>query len=190
MVCNLEYIPSHLHLNDKPIVDIFNVGEKLFYRCFPQNLDRPYDKISLKDISHNRNFNDDENFGFENVFFNVIEDDENEKYVDYNHITLQINNLQGKSTYSKEIIKVNHLNETIKVIVILKHSPIACMYPHSSFVIIVNNIIVSDENYQETIGKDNKFYSRIRSEIRQELTSIIQTGEIDTSNEIEIIEFP
>lgn len=59
MVCGLAYIPLHLHTGDKPIVDKFSIGEKLFYRCLPQDLEKPYDKISLRDISHNRNFDED-----------------------------------------------------------------------------------------------------------------------------------
>ena len=73
LICNLHYIPTKLHTNDKPIIDKFEIGEKLFYRCKPELLCKPYDNISLRDISHNRNFNDDKNLGSENVFFNIIE---------------------------------------------------------------------------------------------------------------------
>lgn len=72
MVCNLEYIPEHLHTNDKPTNNIFLVGEKLFYRCLPQKLSKPYDNMSLRDISHNRNFCNDTLFGSDCVKFNVI----------------------------------------------------------------------------------------------------------------------
>lgn len=124
------------------------------------------------------------------MFYNIIEDDEREKYEGYNFITIIINNLQEKTTYYKEIIKTNHRNEVIRVRIELKHSPIPCMYPHSVFEISLNGVVVNTENYKTTIGKNNKTFSQVRNEIRQELTSIIQTGEIDTTNEIEIIETP
>ena len=190
MICNLEYIPSHLHTVDKPTVNQFSIGEKLFYRCLPQNLAKPYDTISLKDISHNRNFCDDDRYGSENVFYNVLEDDNREKYDGYNFVTIIVNNLEENTTYTKEFIKVNHLNETVRIILTLKHSPIACMYPHSVFEIRVNDEIVNDMNYENTLGKDNKFFSRIRNEVRQELTSIIQIGKIDSNQDTEIIDSP
>lgn len=190
MDCPLIYIPEHLHTNDKPLIESFSVGEKLFYRCFPQNLKAPYDNISLKDISHNRNFNDDILYGSEYVFYNVIENDDREKYDGYNFATLLIKNIENNTTYIKEINKANHLGINVKIIIILKHSPIPCMYPHSVFEIILDDTIVNDENYSKTLGKNNKFFSNIRNEVRQELTSIIQTGFIDSSQSIEIIGEP
>lgn len=190
MICHLNYIPSHLHTKNQPVINEFIVGEKLFYRCLPQNLEKPYDKISLKDISHNRNFSDDEKYGSENVFYNVIENDDREKYDGYNFITIILANLGGNTTFYKEIVSTNHLNETIKICIILKHAPIACMYPHSVFEILIDDQVVTDANYETTLGKDNKFFSRIRTEIRQELTSIIQIGYIDSNQETELLDFP
>ncbi len=190
MACNLVYIPQYLHTDDKLPLSIFSVGEKLFYRCLPQNLERPYDKISLKDISHNRNFSDDNIFGSDCVMYNTDASKGFEKYEDFNFVTLCIKSLNDKETYYKELIKTNHEGEIFKVEMYLKHDPLPCMYPHSVFEIKLNDLIVTDDNYNQTIGRDNKFFSNIRSEIRQELTSIIQTGEIDSSNEIILIEEP
>ena len=182
MICNLNYIPEHLHTNNKPIIDKFEIGEKLFYRCKPEILSKPYDSISLQDISHNRNFNKDEDYGSENVFYNINEHDEIIKYEGLNFIEFYIKNLSEKNTYIKI---VNHGGLT--AILTLKHNPEPCMYPHSVIEIAVNNTIVNKGNYNIILGKGNKTRSHLRSLIRQELTSIVQTGFIDTSNEIEII---
>jgi hypothetical protein len=64
------------------------------------------------------------------------------------------------------------------------------MYPHSVFEIKLDGVVVTSENYKETIGKGNKFFSNIRSEIRQELTLLIQNGIVDSSLETEYINEP
>jgi hypothetical protein len=46
---------EHLHTNDKPIVEEFLLGEKLYYRCKDGQCKKPYDKYHY-DISHNRIF--------------------------------------------------------------------------------------------------------------------------------------
>jgi hypothetical protein len=182
LICNLEYIPKHLHTDDKPVKDVFEIGEKIFYRCKPEILNKPYDNISLQDISHNRNFNDDENYGSENVFYNINEHDERIKYEGLNFIVFYIKNLSNNITYSKTI---NHNN--LKAILTLKHTPEPCMYPHSVIEISINDIVVNKNNYSEILGKKSQTFSHLRGLIRQELTSIIQTGFIDTSKEIETI---
>lgn len=188
MECKLEYIPERLHSNDKPIVQTFLEGEELYYRCKEDECSRPYDKISLYDISHNRNFNDPENFQKSDVLFNIIEDDERELYDNFNTSVLRIQNLQGSPTYTKQIPS----REDPELIVIIKllHDPIPCMYPHSVFEVSINGVIVTRENYDSVLNLRNKKYKNIRSDIRQELTSIIQTGNIDPSQDIQYLDEP
>jgi hypothetical protein len=188
--CTLLYIPEHLHFKGKPIINTFSIGEKLYYRCLPQNLQKPYDSINLKDISHNRNFCNDTLFGEECVKFNIDPLNEFEKYETYNVVTLLITNLDNNQTYSKSFTRTNHEQKLHNVLIYLKHDPIACMYPHSVFEIKLDGVVVTSENYKETIGKGNKFFSNIRSEIRQELTLLIQNGIVDSSLETEYINEP
>jgi hypothetical protein len=171
--CPLTYIPEHLHFKDKSLVPIFSIGEKLYYRSKPENLKKPYDNISLRDISHNRNFNDDFLYPKTEVYDNL------------EIVILEIKELQDEITYKKEIISVK--NNDLKALITLKHSPVPCMYPHSVFEISVNDIIVDHLNYDLVLGKKNKIYSDLRSEIRQELTSIIQNRIIDSSLDTEYI---
>jgi hypothetical protein len=187
LYCNLKYIPEHLHAKDKPLVNEFVIGEKLYYRCKNELIKRPYDKISLYDISHNRNFNDDSIFLKEDVLYNIDEIDARERYSDLEIVVLKINNLQNNVIYTKEITE----NDVVfKFTVTLKHSPEPCMYPHSVFQITKNDIIINKENYGSTLDKKNMVYKNIRSDIRQELTSIIQSGVVDSSQNIEIIDKP
>lgn len=188
MDCPLIYIPEYLHSKGKPKIPDFIVGEKLYYRSKPENLSRPYDNISLYDISHNRNFNDDLLYPKESVLFNIDINDEREVYENLEMVILEIKNLQNHTTYHKEII--SKIDNSLKADIILKHSPFPCMYPHSVFEISINNIIIDNQNYNENLGKRNKLFSNIRSEIRQELTLIIQNGKIDSSLETEYIDEP
>jgi len=183
LICNLDYIPLHLHTNDQPIIDQFYIGEKLFYRCKPENLTKPYDNISLYDISHNRDFNNAQTFTENDVFYNIIEGDLREKYDDLNFISFHIKNLsKGKHTYIKHLA-IEDLTATI----ILKHAPVPCMYPHSVLEILINGVVINNENYKTELGKKNQKFSTLRNLIRQELSSIVQTGFIDDSFEIEEI---
>lgn len=188
MDCPLTYIPEHLHFKNKPIIPIFNIGEKLYYRSKPENLKKPYDNISLRDISHNRNFNDDSLYPKDTVLFNTDIDDEREVYENLEIVILEIKEVQDNITYKKEIISTK--DDSLKAIIILKHSPVACMYCHSVFEISINDTIINEINYDKFLGKKNQVYSDLRSEIRQELTLIIQNGIVDSSLETEYIDEP
>lgn len=188
MDCPLTYIPQHLHFKDKALIPIFSIGENLYYRSKPENLKKPYDNISLRDISHNRNFNNDLLYPKTDVLFNIDINDEREVYDKLDIVILEIKELHDEITYKKEIISTK--DNDLKAVITLKHSPVPCMYPHSVFEISVNDIIVDNLNYDFILGKKNKIYSDLRSEIRQELTLIIQNGTIDSSLDTEYLTAP
>lgn len=64
------------------------------------------------------------------------------------------------------------------------------MYPHSIFEISIDKTVVTKENYKKLLGRGGKAYKNIRRDIRQELTSLIQSGIVDDSLEVEILEEP
>lgn len=187
MECSLEYIPKRLHTGQKPVNDVFYLGEELYYRCKSGECSKPYDKISLYNISHNRNFCSPQEYKREDVLFNILEEDQRQFY-DLNTTVLKIKSLENNATYIKEIISRD--NADIKATITLKHEPIPCMYPHSIFEVCINGIIVNSENYTGILNKKSKTYKNLRSDIRQELTSIIQTGNIDSSKNTEYIDEP
>ncbi len=164
------------------------IGEELYYRCKPENCSRPYDRISLYDISHNRNFGDSISFPSEDVLFNIIETDDRERYDNMEVIILKIAKLNGNMTFIKEILSRN--DESLKAVIKLIHDPKPCMYPHSVFEISVNGITINPTNYNDLLNKGNRTYKNLRSDIRQELTSMLQSGIIDVDKTIEIIDEP
>lgn len=184
MDCKLSYIPHYLHLNNKPIIDRFNIGEELYYRCSGFSCKKPYDQISLYDISHNRNFSDKKKFPKEDVLLNIEENQPEERY-DSDIVTLRIDVLGNRSTFVKKIISRD--NEDLTAEIKLIHDPLPCMYPHSVFEVSLGGEIVTRENYKSTLGKSNRTMKNLRSDIRQELTSIIQTGSINSAQEVSYI---
>jgi hypothetical protein len=183
--CQLDHIPSHLHTNNKPVIKKFKIGEELYYRCKPDECKRPYDKISLYEISHNRNFGNRQQYPKKDVLINIIENDPSKVY-DSKIVTLKITKLSKEETFSKELISQS--NPSLKARLNLLHAPLPCMYPHSVFEITINGTVINKDNYSSTLGKKNVSFKNLRSDIRQELTSIIQTGIIDPTQDIEFLE--
>lgn len=188
MICPLEYIPTHLHTESKPLVEEFVVGEQLYYRCKGEFCKKPYDNISLYDISHNRNFNSPDLYNKEDVLYNILPDDPLERYENLNISTLVITKITNDITYIKELVSSFDVN--LKVVIKLIHQPVACMYPHCVFEISINNQVITSDNYNDLLNKRNKTYKSLRKSIRQEITSLIQSGQIDDSVDIEIIDIP
>ena len=168
--------------------------EKDFFKClidFFLTLEFPYNDISLRDISHNRNFGEDAIFREDDVMYNVLPENKFEKYNDCNLIKLEINDLTNNITYHKKIIKTHEDGYQAIVEITLEHKPIPCMYPHSAFVIVLNDVIVDEKNYDETInqkkGAYKKLFSNIRREIREELTSLMISKKINDTINTEVI---
>lgn len=183
MVCDLHYIPDYLHSNGRPIVAKFDIGEELYYRTNPDRLERPYDNISLRDISHNRSFIPKVG-STDDVLFNILPDEPEQRYNTKSIVTLMIRNLGEHETFSKTY--TTRYQDDISVGLTLKHDPVPCMYPHSVFEIKYNGIIVTQANYAETIGKrKNKACIDLREQIRNELSAMLLNGEIDSTQEFE-----
>jgi hypothetical protein len=183
--CLLDYIPQYLHTNDKPIVKEFTIGEELYYRCKAGECKKPYDKISLYDISHNRNFHDGKQYPKEDVLYNTNDHDPSERH-ESDIVVLKITELSKEQTFSKEL--VSQSDPDVKAHITLLHDPLPCMYTHSVFEISINETIIDRENYNTFLGKSNRLFKNLRSDIRQELSSIIQTGIIDQNQNIEFLE--
>lgn len=183
MSCQLDYIPEHLRQGDRLPIDVFTVGENLHYRVRPEIAQKPYDKIPLLDISHNRDFNDPLTYLLDDVFYNIDPNSDDERYEGLEAITLEIKQLDSitfERSYSTPC-------GTHTVVLKLKHDPVPCMYPHSVFELTFDNVVVDKGNYKTGFGKDNKILSNLRSRVRQDFTSMMQCGIID-NQEIEDID--
>lgn len=188
MDCSLDYIPKYLHTNNKPIINKFNIGEELYFRCTSTDCVKPYSRKNLYDISHNRNFNNSEDYPAVDVLYNIDKDDERQHYDDQEFITLKIRDINGKHTFVKNIKSEDDISINIQII--LLHKPVPCMYTHSAFEILLNNLPITKENYNSTLGKKNRTYKNLRYIVRQELSLMIQTGIVDSAEETLIIDNP
>ena len=184
--CSLTYIPQRLHSFGKDIVNQFNIGEELYYRCNIEECTKPYQKLSkLYDISHNRNFSDSESFPKEDVLFDIRIHNTREIIPD-KHINVSIiKSLSDNHTFERNFESVD--DSSVIVYIKLIHNPLPCMFSHCVFEISINDIVISDENFATTLGKDNKLNKNLRRDIRQELTSIIYSNIVDSNSETEII---
>jgi len=173
--CTLNYIPKPLHWNEKPVLTEFQVGDLIFRRCNPNELENPFKSISLRDISNNLGTNLGNIISEkDDVLFNIVPEDEIEKYAGKVVCVLEIKSLTQNNQYEKNFFELkdgNNNNCTMQLI----HDPLCCMYPHCIFRIWVNNVVVTKENYEVTLSKLNK----LRTAIRQELATMIRRNAID-----------
>lgn len=176
--CNLQYIPSRLHWGEKELLTSFQIGDVIYRRCKPEELENPYKDFSpLCEISHNlgtcckTQISEEED-----VLYSIIEDEDFEKYERVTY-QLKIISLNEESRYSKVHFEVKNNVENIGRIE-LQHDPVACMYPHCIFRLWLNDEIVNRDNYKNGLGRLNK----LRTEIRHELTTMVYRKEIDQKN--------
>ncbi len=180
--CSLPYIPNRLHSVGKINVDDFNIGEELYYRCNPSDHKAPYNNISLYDISHNRNFSVPNDYPKEDVLFDINHESDVE-IISGKSINTSIIKSLGIGNSICKPIEYDQITAEIKLV----HKPLPCMYPHSVFQVLVNNIEVNSENYKVILDKKNLVYKNLRRDIRLELTTIIYTSTIDNDSETEFI---
>jgi hypothetical protein len=176
-ICDLPHIPERLHTQQRPVLEEFFIEEELYWRCKPE-IDLPYQEISLTEISHNRQGNSDNPFSIStDVLWNTDRNKDFEKY-EYDIIVLKIKELNPDSNYTKEFKEMAG-EEELKVLVQLIHDPIACNYAHSIFRYIYDGLIVTFENYKQTIGHNRT--KRLRIHCKLELQAMILRRELRLS---------
>lgn len=168
-MCNLSYIPKRLHKNGRLDNQVFYKGESLFIRINP-NHPTPFESITLANLSLNRSGIDNEYSYPEDVLWNTREDKGFEKF----HWTIKTMNI-GSNSYNEvlqPVIVEKYGDDYCKII--LKHLSIDCNFAHCDMDFIINgNIVVTKENFKETLG--SKRFKKLRSYVRQRLhESIVQ----------------
>jgi hypothetical protein len=173
-ICDLPHIPERLHTKKRPVLEHFFIDEELYWRCKPE-IDLPYQEISLTEISHNRQGEPNNPFSISaDVLWNTDKNKDFEKY-DYDVIVLKVKELHSDFKYSKEFKEIINEEET-SIIIHLLHQPIVCNYAHSVFRYIFKGIIVTFENYKETLG--HKMAKRLRTHCKLELQAMILRREL------------
>ncbi len=183
--CNLDYIPDRLHWNDKPILTQYAVGDTIYRRSKPDELDNPFKSISLTDLSHNIGVNCGIKISEEaDVLFSIIESESVEVYSDKLPCTLEIKSLDSNNIYCKLFGPIlNKENISYLAVMELIHKPVGCMYPHCVFRIIMNDTEVTFKNYKETLGDKGRELQQLRTMIRDELSSMIRRRAIEQFSE-------
>ena len=167
--CNLKYIPDRLHTNNRPIIRKFNLGHLLYHRAKPEDVENPYKRVTIAELSHNLGGDPHNPLSQpQDVLFSVKNDEVVEKYEDREICTLKIISLNDENHYDKEFSQEkNGHNATGRIKLI--HKPVPCMYPHCTFRVWLNGTIVTYDNYKQTLKKWNK----IRTELKEELASMM-----------------
>lgn len=163
--CKLTYIPNRLHTNDRPPIESFGVGELLFRRCRPDEINNPYN-CTLAELSHNRKGLDDNQLSQESdVLYNIRPDVNIQIFNDMVVCPIKIKDLNSIGLYDKLF---NDENGNIARILLI-HEPETCMYPHCVFRIWYNDELATFENRPYTKNR------KIRIKLKDEFVSMIVT---------------
>lgn len=167
------YIPNHLYSNNKPIINLFNIGDVLYHRCSYEKLGNPYLSITITDLSHNIGVNNGNVISSkEDVLYSIKRDELIQKY-DQAICELEIVSLNVNSNYHKFFYQIKNEKE-IKGEIKLLHQPVPFMYPHCIFRVWIDDVIVTYDNYKASLKKVNE----IRTAIKHEFTKMIRRQEI------------
>lgn len=172
MDCPLDYIPDRLHTNDRQPINEFGLHELLFRRCKLEEKENPFAKISLVDLSVNRQGEIGEELCKpDDVLFNTHPEEGHiqARFDDQVIVVLEILEIAPSNTYEK-LFEEDANNCRI----ILRHRPDPCNFSHSAFEIFYNQTEVTYENWKNTLGKNNK----LRTKCRQEMAKMILREEV------------
>ncbi len=172
--CTLDYIPDRLVMGDKPVIDTFEVGEYLYRRCHPADLENPFRTISPIELSHNRaGLKQEVLCNPDDVLFSINEGEEFHTYESMVVCTLEIKTLTQNNIYCKQYTQKKDEKDITATLELL-HDPEPCMYPHSVFRVKINGETITLQNYKETLKKLNE----IRNQIKDEIVSMIKRREV------------
>jgi len=175
--CQLRYIPINLHYESKSIIFEFEIGEFLYRRCKPEELENPFQSISITELSHNRSGDAKNPLCAENDVLYNISNDENERYINRVVCTLEIKSLNENKGYKKTYSQQKNDKKYFCSMELI-HEPDPFMYPHCVFRISINDETITYENYDSTIKKLNQ----IRNQLKDELASMILRKQISMND--------
>ncbi|HRG00812.1 MAG TPA: hypothetical protein PKZ75_06830 [Bacteroidia bacterium] len=167
MACTLAHVPPRLHQLEKPAINHFEIGEEIYRRCTPVELENPFKGISICELSHNR----------QGLAGNIISQPQDalinitgvgENTYDKVVCTLVIRDINEQlGTYCKEFNqekdKTLH-NAKLQLI----HEPDNCMYPHCVFRVWLDEELITYDNYN-LVDK----LKQIKTQLKSALASMI-----------------
>lgn len=180
--CSLLRIPPRLHSNGRAALPHFEVGERLYRRCKTDEIENPFAKISLVDLSVNRE-------GPKEVAplcepQDVLRDfsaESAEEWLLAGEVAVSLElmeiNEEGTYRYKSELPGAPAL-ATATCVLHLAHDQEPCNYSHSAFKLFLNGVEVSFDNYEEKEGLGAKKYRKFRTQCRFELGKMLLKGQI------------
>lgn len=164
MYCNLDYIPPHLHKNDRPTDHYFDLNEELYLRIHPDH-PTPFETITLADLSLNRSGPENSLSHPEDVLWNIDENSINQRYEhEIKCLTICFNSTS--TSLEKPCFQEEH-DENF-CLVILEHAPLNCNYSHCDMKFIINeDLVITKENFKNTLG--GRVYKTLRRKLRMTL---------------------
>lgn len=178
-MCELDYIPERLKWNRRPVINIFNLHEHLYWRRQPKYpLDTPFAEISLYDISVNRSGHPlgaisepEDVLWCDNPFIR--------KYVSPISVFAVERLFDSENVEKKVFLDSPPMNQDSDEYLVFKlcHQPLDCNYAHSQFEFeLPGSIKVKKENYLATLG--HKRFKRFRQAVRDEVHKAVVQGVI------------
>jgi hypothetical protein len=180
--CSLLQIPPRLHANGRAALLRFEVGERLYRRCKPDEIENPFAKISLVDLSVNRE-------GPKEVAplcepQDVLRDfsaESAEEWLPAGEVAVALEvmevNEEGTYRYESEL-PGSPAPATATCVLQLAHDQEPCNYSHSAFKLFLNADEVTFDNYDEKEGLGAKKYRKFRTQCRFELGQMLLKGQI------------
>lgn len=182
--CNIPYIPEKLHSNDKAEVQVFFVGELLFRRCQEGEIENPFEKISLYDLSVNRSGREGEFSIEEDVLWNLMPEKVNGERIDASVARLVIKELTEDGQYYQTLShQYQNQEQTVllECVIELLHDKLPCNYAHCIFQFTFNGTKVERDNYKETLGRKGTAMSELRTRCKHEISKMILRREVRMS---------
>ena len=164
-MCELGHIPQRLHQTDKGVIKEFYYEEEIYRRGKKEEIDYPFAKIKLADISVNRQGKPSSPICEPgDVLFNTKDKDgENvPKYLNEGVAVLKVKELLPDNTY---IRKFTDQENTLEMH--LKHDPLPCNYPHAVFELVLNGKVVTFDDYKKTLQKHKELKDKCRDELQK-----------------------
>lgn len=181
MACILHYIPPRLLPNGRVNHHNFSLGERLYRRCKKEEIENPFDTISLYDLSLNRSGVDNEYSVREDVLLNTRPSSpEDPQRFAMEIAELLIQELSEINEYDVSFSGRRATNEMegdeVMLNILLRHKLEDCNYSHCAFEFRLDGIEVTSENYSQTLGHKNSGIGKLRLRCRQEIAKMILKG--------------
>lgn len=173
--CSLPRIPDHLHSKGRPDLPLFEVGEYLYRRCKPLEVEDPFATVRLTDLSVNRQgpTNNRPLCEPEDVLRDFSVDAQRDWIEEQKAIALTIKEVNEQATYRYETSLVDDAGKVTAVcVMVLVHDQEPCNYAHCAFQLWFNEEEVTRENYKKGFGRNQ--YNDLRDRCKFQLARMIK----------------